>query len=61
MKVTKYTRKRPGLTYPLFGLSHSARPDGGPVLVDEATWRTVNGFYFTVGNTTRWVEFVRHS
>lgn len=36
-----------------------ARPNGGPVLKTEKSWRHINGVLFRVGQSTTWVTFRR--
>ena len=43
------TYRRKSLTWPLFTITHST-PDGGPVLRDQSSWRTVSGLCVN----TRW-------
>lgn len=49
LKITK-TRHSPHRRR--IGLLHGP----GPVLKDDASWRTLNGFYITVGDSTHWIE-----
>lgn len=51
------TKDRPKLCAP-FVWVHS-NPDGGPVLLGEASWRTVSGCQLRVGRYTFWFQFRR--
>jgi hypothetical protein len=47
MKVEKFRKAR---IYRRFGFLHALK-DGGPVLKDESSWRTVNGFFVNTSRT----------
>lgn len=36
-----------------------AWPDGGPVLIEQSSWRTIAGVYFRILGRTHWVQFRR--
>ena len=40
------------------GFIHS-HPDGGPVLKEHASWRTITGVYLTVGRRRVWLDLRR--
>lgn len=56
-KVFIVSKDRPKLYGP-FVLVHSA-PNGGPVLRDESSWRTVSGCQLRIGRYTFWLQFRR--